>query len=372
MQQSIRALSGVLKKGRHALFVDYPETEGPVSRAAVTEQKLAPFIREIDAEDVINWRTERIGGKNVLTLVVIEETYGEPSDFGANTGCQYRVLRLTAGVYSVELFRKQEGTNNWVVVKTVMPQKASGKFWEYIPFFFIGSQNNDAAPDPAPMFDLAQINVAHFRNSADYEDAAYLMGQPQMTLAGLDEQWVKLLEDRGLYFGSRSVLPLPAGGSAQILQAQPNTMVKEAMEQKEKQAVSLGARLVEQGGAVKTATQSAGELNVQHSVLSLCAGNVSEAYLMALESMLEYSGQAGAKVVFEINKEFVELKLDAQMLTALIAAWQSGKFPEADLWANLKSYGIIDPAKTDEQIKDEIEAAAPSGPSLDSAPLAEE
>jgi hypothetical protein len=142
-------------------------------------------------------------------------------------------------------------------------------------------------------------------------------------------------------------------------------MVKEAMNQKEAQAVALGARLIEQGGAVKTATQAAGEQDVQHSVLSLCVANVSEAYEMAFEAMLEFVGEAGADVEFEINRQFVELKLDAPMLTALIDAWQSGKFPEGDLWANLRKYGIIDPEKTDEDIKDELEASAPSGANLD-------
>lgn len=362
-QQSQASLLQVLTVGRAGLLVDFPETDGEVSRATLVSKRLQPFIRQVEAEDVINWRAEAVDGKTVLTLVVIAEEYSEPSGFGAECGTQYRVLRLVAGVYLVEIWRKLQGTNDWFIFKTIVPQKSNGSPFPEIPFFFIGSENNDADVDAAPSFDLAQLNIAHFRNSADYEDSVYLVGQPQVYLSGLDQNWVDMLEKKGLYLGSRSILPLPSGGTAGMLQAQPNTLCKEAMDQKEKQAIALGARLVEQGTVAKTATQAGGELNVQHSVLSLCVGNVSEAYTKAINAMLEFAGVSG-KVVFEINREFVELTLDAQMLTALIAAWQSGKFPEGDLWANLKKYGIIDPKKSDDQIKNELEASAPAGPNL--------
>lgn len=364
IQQSAASLAGVLKKGRHALFVDFPESQGEISRATLKAQAIRPFIRSITAESVINWRTETVGGKTSLTLVVIAETFEQDDGFGTACEEQYRVLRLLAGVYIVEIWRKAAGTNNFVIVQNFIPKTASGSTWNEIPFFFIGSENNDSNIDPAPMFDLAQLNIAHFRNSADYEDACYMMGQPMVYMAGLSQQWVDMLEKKGIYFGSRAILPLPENGSAGMLQPEPNTMPMEAMKHKEEQAVSLGARLVEQNSAVKTATQSNGEQSVQHSVLSLCVQNVSKAYTMALAAMAEFAGAAGAKVEVALNSEFVELKLDAQMLLALIAAWQSGKFPESDLWAQLKKHGVIDPAKSDEKIKDELQTSRPAGPSL--------
>jgi hypothetical protein len=365
IQQSASTLASVIKTGRHALFVDHPKTDGETSRADMLANAIRPFIRSLGALEIRNWRTETVGGITKLSMIVLHEIVAEPDDFGDADIEQYRVLRLTNSVYTVETWRKAPNTNDWLIYEQPFaPLKSNGKPFSEIPLYFIGSTNNDAKVDDSPIFDLAQLNIAHFRNSADYEDAAYLVGQPQLCLAGLDEQWVTMLEKKGVYLGARSALPLPAGGSATLLQAAPNTMIFEAMAQKEKQAVSLGARLVEQGGAVKTATQAAGEQNVQHSVLSLCVSNTNEAYNKALAAMGEYAGEPG-KSEFAINDEFVEFKLDAQMLAALIAAWQSGKFPETDLWANLRKYGLIDESKSDEDIKSELEAAVPAGPSLD-------
>jgi len=365
VQQAQRTLAGVLKKGRQGLYVDFPENEGEISRATLVAQAMRPFVRSIDAEDIINWRTEQVGGRTVLTLVVIAETHEEQDDFGSTCIPQRRVLRLTAGVYSVELWRKEAGSDWTLAQGPIVPRKADGTTFDHILFYFVGSENNDSSIDPAPLLDLAQLNLSHFRNSADYEDACYIVGQPMAYMAGLDEQWVKMLDEKGLYLGSRAILPLPAGGTAGIMQPAPNTMPMEAMKHKEAQAVALGARLIEQNGAAKTATQSSGEQNVQHSVLSLCVKNTTEAYLAAIEAMLEFAGGAGQSVEFMISTEFVELRLEPQMLTALIQAWQSGKFPETDLWAQLRKYGVIDPSKTDEDIKDELEATAPTGPTLD-------
>ncbi|MCS6037852.1 DUF4055 domain-containing protein [Klebsiella pneumoniae subsp. pneumoniae] len=52
-------------------------------------------------------------------------------------------------------------------------------------------------------------------------------------------------------------------------------MAKEAMDSKRDYSVQLGARLIEQNGAVKTATQSSGEQTASTSVLGICVSNVS-------------------------------------------------------------------------------------------------
>jgi hypothetical protein len=217
--------------------------------------------------------------------------------------------------------------------------------------------NNDAAIDDAPLYDLASINVAHYRNSADYEDSAYFTGQAQPWMSGLTVEWRDWLETQGIYIGSRSPILLPEGGQFGIASASPNTLVKEAMDQKENQMIALGARLVTPGTSVKTATEAQGDNETEHSVLSLAVSNVNEAYIKCLEWISRFMNVSGA-ANYEINTDFIEHKLDPQMLTALIQSWQSGRLPESDLWSQLRKYGVIDPAKTDDEIKGELESAS--------------
>jgi hypothetical protein len=146
---------------------------------------------------------------------------------------------------------------------------------------FIGSENNDANPDNPNMYDLASLNIAHYRNSADYEEACYIVGQPTPVLTGLTEQWYKDILGGCVNFGSRGGIPLPVGASADLLQASENTMIKEAMEIKERQMVALGAKLVEQKQVQRTAFETKVEATSEGSILSSSAKNVSNAFVWA-------------------------------------------------------------------------------------------
>ncbi len=366
-QQSQSVLKEVLKIGRNGLLVDYPENVKPGSKEEMEQNHIRSTVASIGAKRIINWRTAKVGAVHKLVLLVISEDAEEVTAEGFATDCikQYRVLRLTDGNYTQEVWRKESKSETWVLhVPPFSVLDSKSKPWDEIPFTFVGANNNDTSIDPSPLYDMAEINIAHYRNSADYEDSCYLCGQPQVYMAGLTQEWVKMLEAKGIYFGSRAPFMLPVEGSAGILQAEPNTLCKEAMDQKEKQMIALGARLIQPGTAVKTATEAQGENETQHSVLSLAVSNVSEAYVRCLEWMGRFMGAEG-EVVYAINQEFTKPNLDAQMLTAITALWQTGKYPEADLWARLRYYGLIDSEKDDVAIKEELDSQGDPGVDLD-------
>ena len=202
------------------------------------------------------------------------------------------------------------------------------------------------------MLDIADVNIGHYINSADYEQLVFFCGQVQPSINGLSEQWRDWLHKQGVVVGAGSVMLLPENSQFMMTQASPNSMAKEAMNDKERMMVAMGARLLEKGGAVKTATQSQNENETEHSVLSLIVHNVNEAYEKCLEWMLQFLNVADV-AEYEINTDFTQYALDAQMLSALIALYQSGKYPEMDFWEQLKKYGLIDPEKDNESIKEE-------------------
>ncbi len=361
-QQSQTVLADVLETGRALVLVDFPAVES-ASRADMQSGKARATITAYPAEAVINWRTTKVGARHLLSLAVLRETHEVEDGFGVKSYPQYRVLSLRDGVYTVDVWRQAAGEGAFEIAETYNPRRSNGAPWSEITAFFVGAQNNDTSIDESPLYDLAEINIGHYRNSADYEDSVYLVGQPQVFMAGLDDHWVKMLEEKGIYFGSRAILPLPQGGSAGILQAQPNGLAKEAMDAKERQMVALGARLVEKGSATKTATEAASDNAAEHSVLSLVASNVSEAYTKALQFAAEYMGATG-ECVYALNQDFIEARLDPQTLAELVKSWQAGAITDADLWAQLRRYGLIDAEKSDDQIREEL-ASSTSGLNLD-------
>jgi len=232
-----------------------------------------------------------------------------------------------------------------------------------IPFVFVGAQNNDASIDEAPLYDLAYINRAHYRNSADYEDSVFIVGQPQPWISGLTEEWRDHLEKDGkTYTGSRAVMLLPEGGAYGFAQASPNPLAKEAMDQKEAQMIALGARLIEATQANRTATESDNDKEASTSVLSMCCANVSEAYTQAIAWCARYVDLTlpESEGQYAINQDFTRMSAEPQIITALVGAWQSGAFAKPDLRAFLRRLGVIAVDRDDDAIEEDLQAEGPA------------
>jgi len=162
-----------------------------------------------------------------------------------------------------------------------------------------------------------------------------------------------------MYVGSNWMMAVPSGEQFGFAQAEPNSLAREAMNDKVTMMVGLGAMFITPGTANKTATQSAGELLAQHSVLSLIASNVSDGYKKALGFVAEFMGSEAAEVGYEINQDFVSPQADANMLREVSASFLSGLLPVADLLAWQQKHGLVDPDKTLEEFQEEIEVAEP-------------
>ncbi|APC14564.1 hypothetical protein BLL42_01995 [Pseudomonas frederiksbergensis] len=344
-QQSQGVLEKVLEAGRHGLYVDYHQDDGAGGHSV---------ILTYCAEDIINWRTGMVNGHYVLTLVVLRETPEVEDGFGFKTIEQYRELALETEGFVCRVWRRSGPENGGplAVVEEHFPTGVKGRLKE-IPFTFVGAQNNDPSIDESPLYDIAMINLGHYRNSADYEDSVFWCGQAQPWISGLTESWVKLLEEKGVYVGSRAPMLLPVNGAFGYAQPLPNTLVKEAMADKNQMMIELGARMVVASLSSKTATEARGDQSASTSVLAGCVANISEAYTRAIMWCGQYMGVTD-KVAYQVNQEFVELTADPQMITALVGLWQNGGFAKADLRAYLRKLGLIAPERTDLQIDGEL------------------
>jgi hypothetical protein len=355
LQQAKKALGFVLGHGRGGLLADYPKTGVPASRQDQLDGKLRPSIVLYDPWSIINWRTVTIGAQQVLSLVVISETYSATDDgFEVKYADQYRVLSLEeGGIYRVGLWRMPDGGTGVEEVEYANPTDAKGNNLRYIPFQFVGSLNNDPLVDLPPLYDLAVLNIAHYRNSADYEESSYMVGQPTPYAAGLTQAWVDKNFKKGVRLGSRAFVPLPSGGTCGLIQAAPNSMPKEAMESKERQMVALGAKLIEQHQVQRTATEARQEYATEISVLGTCAQNVASAYVRALEWCAAFVGAPEAST-FSLAPDFDLGRLSAQDRAQLITEWQAKAISDTEMRDALKNAGVA--TQADEEWKSEVES----------------
>jgi len=349
-------LSNLLETGRSFFLVDYPQADENLSVEDVARLDLRASIVPYTAESVINWKTEVVAGRRLLTLVVLAEPYLEATDeFSHESKTQYRVLRLREDGYSQQIYRDDEPWS-----QEVYPRRSDGLTWDVIPGIFVGSKNNDSTVDDAPLADIADVNIAHYRNSADYEESCFITGQPTLfiTTSLTGEQW-KTLNPEGIKLGSRAGHVLGETGSANLVQADPNNLVLAAMTAKEAQMVAIGARIITDRGNNETAEGARIRFASENSVLGDIVGNLSEALKSCVYWVGEFMGVQSDEISVEINREFYDKTVDPQTLMAMVQLMDRQIISDQDIFARLKSGGLIDSDRKLEDVRDELGDLSP-------------
>ena len=379
IQQAQDAMRETIRKGRYGLLIDMAQAEEGKEFSKADMLFNFSTIQLFKASQIINWRTVQIGSQIGLKQVVwaLTEQIDGPDGFSFEDVDVRLELRLdpiesqeggTSWMYTMHEWRKATDGNvtkeDWVRIASYLPTDGKGDVLERIPFIFGGSEANTPRIDPAPMYDMCKVNQGHWNNSAVYEDSVFLVGQAQPWMSGLTQDMIDLFKANNMYVGSGRMIGVPGGEQFGFAQAEPNSLAKEAMDDKVQLMVSLGAMLVQPGTVAKTATQSAGELLTQHSVLSLSTSNVSEAYLDALKFVALFMNEDRVNdLVFELNQDFVEPDVDFNMLREMIAGFMGGAIPPVDYHEWMKKSKLTDKDKELDEFTAEL--AEPGGLGLD-------
>lgn len=341
-QQAKNVAGEVLGLGRAGLYVDYTAQDGvPISIADQEKAKVRPIVTRYAPERIINWRYTTIETTRFLSLVVLEEKYQKEDDgFEVHDDWQYRELRMVfldgRWQFRCRVWRDEE------IYSETFPKRGDGQVWERITFEFIGAQDNDAEIDKPPLEGMAEINIGHYRNSAEYEEMIFMSGQPTPYATNISDMWMKEHWNNELRLGCREFIALPQDATMGLLQMAVNTMAKEGMDAKEKQLVALGAKIAENKTTTTTATEENRDSVIENSVLSSVAKNTSSAYSEALKLACIYSNipVTDKTIVFEINTDFELTRLSPQDRTQLLAEWQGGGITWEEYRWNMKRGGV--------------------------------
>jgi len=345
----------VLETGRHGLLVDFPRNENTLTISDLETGNYVARILPYTAEAIINWRTERVNGKVQLVQVVLKECKETVLEdgFAVEKLDQYRVLKLVNGQYYQELYDEEQD-----LVDIVQPLKVDGTPLTYIPFVFVGAENNDPIIDPAPLYDLAVLNLGHYKNSADFEESVFICGQPTVVVCVGDipaDQWVELNGGKFRY-GARSGHVVGLGGNASLLQANPNQLAGQAMKDKLDQAVGVGARVIAAAGAGRETAEGARiRYSSQNSALYVLTKNMNRAFIEVIRMACDFTKDADkSEVDFELNDQFYEDGADPQLIAQAIMMLDRQALTVQELrnYVSSTGEGLI----TDPELQVEIDA----------------
>lgn len=365
------ATGEVIGLGRLGLLVDMPNV--PEAKRLDEEREMGAEARlyPYKAESIINWSYARVGSIYQLSRVVLRESIEEPvedDEFATAFVESYRVLDLeaedptlgTGAGYRVRIFQKNDA-DEWAVASEYRPTMPDGTRMDFIPFTFLGSADNTADVDKPPLIDIANVNVGHYRNSADYEDALFMVGQPTPVITGLDNQFIE--KHKGQFvIGSRTAWMLPKDSSATMLEADRDlAALSGAMDSKEGQMIQLGARLIESKNGVEAAETIKLRQSGEASVLASIAENVSRGFTTAIGWAASWMN-AGDDVEFSVNTDFFPARLNSADMKELVASWQGGVITYATLFENFVAGEVIAAGTDLEEYEGDLEEEAIKNP----------
>jgi hypothetical protein len=335
------------------------------------------------AEDILNWRMERINGHNVLSLVALREVVEIPDEkdpFAVTPVEQVRVLKLEtlpdgATQYAVEVWRLlknqpqnvggrsfwnglfggvAKSSSQWTLVEQRTPLRL-GKPLPLIPFVFHGPHNS--LPDVAklPLADIITVNLDHYRLDADYKHGLHFTALPTAWVSGFDK-------DSELRIGSSTAWVAETPGAvAGFLEfkGQGLSTFENAQDRDERLMVMLGSRMLEDTKRVGE-TADAIELRQagENSILMTLALSVSDSVSQVLRWVYWWnSTEALPKdvsddlVVLRINTDFTAKGLTSLELTAIVGAWQAGAISQATMFDLFRKGEVLPTGRTDSEEK---------------------
>jgi hypothetical protein len=358
-------VSEVLAVGRVGSLLDW---EG--------ESENRVYVSRYAAENILNWRVERINGRNLLTLVVLAESAEAPTsdresdEFEQRTVEQIRVLKLVPDVfakvstsarpiykYVVDLWQKSDlkskrAKPEWQLVATRTPLRL-GKPLPLIPFVFHSHRHSLPAVEKPPLSDVIAVNLDHYRLDCAFKHGMHFTALPTAWVSGFDK------EDSLRIGSSTAWTTETVGASAGFLEytGQGLKTFERALDRDERLMAVLGARLLE---GQKRMAETAEAIELRQSGENSILGNLALSVSASLTQVLAWAYWWNStedlpeqitndQVLIELNTDFSMKGMSAQEIVSVVKAWQSGALSRDSMLDLFRRGEILPEGRTNDE-----------------------
>lgn len=295
-------------------------------------------IAVYSAERNVDWEEAVIDGEKVLTSCVFVE-----SDLGdeVEKSIKYELINGVA-VYQRYIDGQIDGEEVLIM--------RQGKTINKLPIFFASTNKNSPSFGIIPLLGPSDIALSIYRKDADLSQAEFMTCNPTLFLFGVpSDETPKLI-------GSTVTVSVSNPEASAVYPATDTSALAHVLTRIESlytEAVQAGAAMLNIGGR---GAESAEALSIRESAsgatLVEITDTVGEAMLDLLNFASDWAGTG--EVEYVPSKDFIEKKLTAQELTALVGAWVNDAISHDTLLDKLRDVDIIDGRITNEQEKAKI------------------
>lgn len=304
-------LREILSIGRCCALLDMPQDGNSILTT--------PYISFFEAESILDWRMEVLGGVKRLAYLRLHEFNEDLEDTGTE---QHLVLTLEPALTIRRYHVTSTGDAQRAEVQVgddLLPTFSGGPIF-YIPAVIFGPNNLAPDTEKPPLLDLVDVNIAHFENSANLEHALWLSAMPTPVVTGpLNEK------QKPSAIGPATMWMLPEGSTAFYLSApsDAHNSLRQALQDKEQRMAALGATMILSGQRRNEAAATASMRYQNDTSVLLSSINMVEAGISTLLSWASDWVQPG-EVHVEFNRDLVSAQMDPATITALLKSWTAG------------------------------------------------
>jgi hypothetical protein len=321
----------VISMGRTGLLIDFPVAGG---RAYTV-----PYV----AENILNWNTDPVL-RNLNMLVLAEQKFWpQPNTIHfISRFIEYRLLRINqaTGQYEGEVWRRSSVDTSLQSLsrRSIINPTVRGEPIDIIPFTFITSEGIKTDMVKPPMLDIVDVNLSHYRTSADLEHGRHFTALPVPVVSGVDS-------DTPLRVGSEQawILP-PHQAKAYYLEFTGHGLqsLEKALQEKSDQMAIFSTRLMDTS---TKGSESPDNVRIRHSsdaaTMSRVIITIENAFNRHYNMIKEMEGIPGPPVKITFNKHFLDPRLPATELREIVKAFTEGVINEETLIFNLTRGDIM-------------------------------
>lgn len=323
------ALKEVMLQGRLGVYVDRVKSNA------------RPVTVTYIAENILNWDVDDEG--NLIEVVLLEHIAARDVNdrFKKVITCQYRHLYLdNDGFVACDIY-----DNKGKIVGNTMQPTNRGVRMNTIPFYILGPSGINCEVEKSPALDIVNINLSHYRSSADLEHGRHFTGLPTPVVIGSDS-------NTALHIGSSTAWGLPAGGDAKYLEftGQGLQSLQDALKEKETQLASLSARLLDNS---RRGSEAAEAVKLRYmsetATLSSMSRGIESLLNTVYTTICRMENLDESELSIVLDKSFVSNKLTSGEMKELSQMFIDGTISEESYIYNLRTGERLDPNRTDDE-----------------------
>jgi hypothetical protein len=340
-----RLLISSLLYGHSGCLVDYPSREAAPSLQAERLAGLRPYLKQIDAKQIIGWRFDEGDPLAPVNQVRINEYVSVPfGEFGDKTIRQIRVLEQ--GKYRV--FRREadrdaqtgSGSQGWYV------HEEGNISLDIIPLALTYSQKISDFVSTPPLLSIAGLNISHAQRNADLSHGLHVAAMPIMVMKGFDDA----PDPAGLSVNNAILLP-PEGDCFMVEPAsQSFDAQQQYLDKLEEQMSALGiSTLFQQKMGAETAEAKKLSRTDSDSLLVVVSRDLQAMLQNAFEMAAAYVGKEAPMV--QLDRDFDLQTLDGNQVGQYLSLWNNGAITQETLLGALKKGEILPDVDVEEEVE---------------------